>query len=157
MLLSDLAAERQNADEAISHLRRAVALGDNRPRIVAKLGCLEGTSGNPAGATEALHLLRELEASGQHVPDDAFVALLAWTGDLEAAFRYIRRALDERQEWVAALFEAPGCLAPVRRDPRWSGVRAELERASWLPLGSRMPPREVQSAPKPGRSGNAGM
>jgi len=44
----------------------------------------------------------------------------------------------------------------LRDDPRWVSVRAELERASWLPLGSRMPPQEVQAVPKPARAGNGG-
>lgn len=135
--LSDLALARGDSQQAVILLRRAVALGDNRARVLSRLGCLEGTTGHPAGVTEALHLLRDMEASGQHVPDDALAALLAWTGDFEGAFRHIRRALDQRQDWVGQLLEAQGCFQPLRHDPRWRDVQAEVERASWLPLGSR--------------------
>lgn len=147
--LSDLALERDDTSQAVALLRRAVALGDNRPRIVSKLGCLEGTTGNRAGAVEALTLLREIEASGQHVPDDAFASMLAWTGDLDGAFRHITRALEQRQEWVAGLFEPSGCFDPVRRDPRWARVVAELEHASWLPLGSRVALPEAKADARP--------
>jgi Flp pilus assembly protein TadD len=135
--LADLAQARGEMPQAVVLLRRAVALGDNRARILSRLGCLEGTTGNPAGVTEALHLLRDMEATGQHVPDDALAALLAWTGDLEGAFRHIRRALDQRQDWVGQLLEAEGCFEPLSHDPRWRDVRIEVERATWLPLGSR--------------------
>jgi tetratricopeptide (TPR) repeat protein len=152
--LSDLALEREDAAQAVGLLRRAVSLGDNRPRIVSKLGCLEATTGNPTGAADALHVLRDLEASGQHVPDDALAGLLAWTGDLEGAFRHIRRGIDQRQEWVGGLFEAAACFEPVRRDPRWPAVVAELERASWLPLGSRTGSAAVEGALRRGAPGS---
>ena len=146
--LSDLALARGDPDQAVVLLRRAVALGDNRARIVSRLGCLEGTTGHPAGVTEALHLLRDMEATGRHVPDDALAALLAWTGDLEGAFRHIRRGLDQRQDWVSAVHEASGCFEPLRRDPRWTDLVNELEGASWLPLGSRPRPRTRADGPR---------
>ena len=139
--LSDLALVHGDAQQAVVLLRRAVALGDNRARIVSRLGCLEGTAGNPAGATEALHLLRDMEATGQHVPDDALAPLLAWTGDIEGAFRHIRRGIDQRQDWVGQLHDAPGCFQPLRHDSRWHDILIEIEDASWLPLGSRPPAR----------------
>ena len=145
--LADLAQARGDADQAVTLLRRAVALGDNRARIVSRLGCLEGTTGHADGAIEALQLLRDMQASGQHVPDDALAALLAWTGDLDGAFGHIRRGLDQRQDWVAGLYEAAGCFEPVRRDPRWPDLAAEIARASWLPPGSR--PRPRAAAPTP--------
>jgi Flp pilus assembly protein TadD len=146
--LSDLAQERGDAVQAVALLRRALTLGDNRPRIVSKLGCLEGTTGNLVGVTEALHLLRDMEARGQHVPDDALASLLAWTGDLNGAFRHIRSGLEQRQDWVGALVDASGCFEPVRRDPRWPGLVSEVQAASWIPLGSRIA-RGVGRAPKP--------
>jgi tetratricopeptide (TPR) repeat protein len=136
--LSDLAQQRGDAAQSVALLRRALALGDNRPRIVAKLGCLEGTTGNPVGATEALHLLRDMEASGQHVPDDALASLLAWTGDLDGAFRHIQRGLEQRQDWVGGLIDASGCFEAVRSDPRWPSLVVQIEAASWIPLGSRL-------------------
>jgi tetratricopeptide (TPR) repeat protein len=145
--LADLAQARGDADQAVTLLRRAVALGDNRARIVSRLGCLEGTTGHAHGATEALHLLRDMQASGHHVPDDALAALLAWTGDLDGAFHHIRRGLDQRQDWVAGLYEAAGCFEPLRRDSRWPALAAEIARASWLPLGSRPRPAAAALAP----------
>lgn len=147
--LSDLALARGDSQQAVILLRRAVALGDNRARILARLGCLEGTTGHPAGVTEALHLLRDLEARGHYVPDDALAALLAWTGDFDGAFRHIRRALDQRQDWVGQVLEAQGCFQPLRDDPRWRDVQAEVERATWLPLGSRpaLGPRATNKRP----------
>lgn len=135
--LADLAEARGDANQAVTLLRRAVALGDNRARIVSRLGCLEGTTRHGQGATEALQLLRDMEAGGQHVPDDALAPLLAWAGDLDGAFRHIRRGLDQRQDWVAGLYNAAGCFEPLRRDPRWASILAEIEGVSWLPLGSR--------------------
>jgi Flp pilus assembly protein TadD len=147
--LSDLALERGDSPQAVSLLRGALALGDNRPRIVSKLGCLEGTTGNPTGATEALQLLRDMEAREQHVPDDALASLLAWTGDLDSAFRHIRRGLEQRQEWVGSLVGAEGCFEPVRRDPRWPSLVAEIQAASWIPIGGRLPrpSTQVRKAP----------
>ena len=78
-----------------------------------------------------------MEAGGQHVPDDALAPLLAWAGDLDGAFRHIRRGLDQRQDWVAGLYNAAGCFEPLRRDPRWASILAEIDGVSWLPLGSR--------------------
>jgi tetratricopeptide (TPR) repeat protein len=136
--LSDLALEAGQQAQAVALLRRALALGDNRPRIVSKLGCLEGTTENPDGAIEALDLLRDMEAQGRHVPDDALASLLAWTGDLDGAFRHIRRGLEQRQDWVGGLIDASGCFEPVRRDARWPALVAEIQTASWLPIGSRL-------------------
>jgi len=144
--LADLAQARGDANQAVTLLRRAVALGDNRARIVSRLGCLEGTTGHAEGAIDALHLLRDMQASGQHVPDDALAALLAWTGDLDGAFGHIRRGLDQRQDWVAGLYDAAGCFEPVRRDPRWPDLAAEIAGASWLPLGSQPRYRAVVPA-----------
>lgn len=137
--LSDIALEDGDIAEAVTLLRSAIALGDNRARLIARLGCLEGTTGNPAGAAAALQLLRDVEASGQHVSDDAFAMLLAWAGDLDGVFRHVRRGIEQRQEWVGNLYSATGCWAPARHDPRWPELVAELKRASWLPPASRLP------------------
>jgi tetratricopeptide (TPR) repeat protein len=156
VLLSDLALERKDAARSVALLRRAVALGDNRPRIVARLGCLEGTTGNLSATADALHLLRELDASGQHVPGDAFAVLLALTGDLDGAFHHIQRGLNQREDWVSGVADTAGCFAPVQADARWPALRTALEQAQWLLPGSRVPALDSQVAPAPTRMINEG-
>ena len=143
--LSDLAQERGDAVQAVALLRRALTLGDNRPRIVSKLGCLEGTTGNLVGVTEALHLLRDMEARGQHVPDDALASLLAWTGEsqwrLPAYPQWPRAApgLGRRAGRRVGVLRA-GSPRPTLAGSRQRGPGRILD-PDWQPHRTRSEPR----------------
>jgi len=107
--------------EAIAGFRKGIELGQN-PWILASLGHAYAVSGNRGGAqkTKTLGDL-EVMAKEQFV-SPYFVALVyAGLGDRDTAFEWLRKAHDERSDWLTYLKVDPA-VDSLRSDPRFQDL-----------------------------------
>lgn len=106
--------------QAIADLKKACELSGESPAMTMQLGYAYAMAGKKAEARQMLAVLEKL-ARKAYVP--AFYAGAIYTGlrDIEQAFRWLRRAYDERSDYMVHLPKEPA-TDPLRADPRFEAL-----------------------------------
>ncbi|MEO5860076.1 MAG: protein kinase [Pyrinomonadaceae bacterium] len=141
--LGNVLTATREFDEAISCLRRS-AEGWGRsglPRYM--LAHARAAQGNQAAAELILEKILQTESERHMKP--FFIGMTAVAaGDIDLAFKWFRRSVDEKNEWMMWFATEPK-LDAIRSDPRY----AELLSATHNPLASKpaVTPEPITSEP----------
>jgi DNA-binding winged helix-turn-helix (wHTH) protein/Flp pilus assembly protein TadD len=113
-------------DEAEAELQVSLKLSNDRD-VLAALARVWALQGRTAEAHEAL---AELDRRAQQTFVSPYMAATvhAALGDLDRAFQWMQRAIDERSYWLIYLSVDPA-LKHMRNDPRFDGLTAQLRRS----------------------------
>jgi tetratricopeptide (TPR) repeat protein len=124
------AAERYLGDfaKSLNALEHALSLSPDIPDQLAQLGQTYAQQGNRAAALQTLARLSAL-AKTRYVPAFDLALVHAALGDRDEAFRWLRRAVDERYGPLIFLEVEPDVDA-LRSDPRLAAIVAEVKRGS---------------------------
>jgi eukaryotic-like serine/threonine-protein kinase len=108
--------------QAMESLERAVVLSGRSAESLSALARVHALSGE---AAEARELLAELNAqlASRYVSPALLAEVHAALGEPDEAFAWMERALEVRS---AELIWAARRFAPIRSDPRWTGVLARI-------------------------------
>jgi TolB-like protein/tetratricopeptide (TPR) repeat protein len=143
-MLGMVLREAGRFDEAIAAHHAAVERSGGSPLLLGWLGLALGQAGHGAEARALLERLQGIAAT-QYVPPTAF----AWThyglGDIDAAFVWMDRAIDVRDDMIFPIGAYP-FLDPLRSDPRYIAL---LKKLNYDPAGNGVR-RPVAAAPPPG-------
>lgn len=105
-------------DDAEAELGKSQAISRGEPHAEAALGHLAAIRGETAVATRHAERLREL-AQSRHVSPVHFATVEIGTGDRDAAFASLERAVQSRSGWLVYLKTEPR-FDPLRDDPRFA-------------------------------------
>jgi tetratricopeptide (TPR) repeat protein len=112
--------------KAIPELERANALGAT-PLVTCDLGYAYASAGRSREARAIVRALQQRARAG-YVSPYALAAIYTALGEKDAAFKWLRRAYDERDSHITYLALDPE-MDPLRSDPRF----AELMRRLCIP------------------------
>ncbi len=104
-------------DEAVPELRKCVELSNRAPVWLGWLGLGVALSGDVA---EACALLAQLTAAAErtYIPASNFAWIHLGLGELDEAFAWMNRAIDERDPMMTPIKSYP-FFDPIRGDPRF--------------------------------------
>lgn len=107
-------------DEAIPALRRALELSNGLPARVGPLGVALARNGK---TDEARTLLGDAEAMAVkgYFPAASIACIHLALGDIDAAFTWLERAVEERDPNVVGINTYPG-MEPIRTHPRFTAL-----------------------------------
>ena len=108
-------------DVALEASRKAVEIGGDAPYLASGLAFAYAMAGE---SESAQRMLETAEQEGWPLVEIGLV--YAWLPDLDKAFDYMERALDERPTALMYLSTDPAA-DPMRKDPRWLGLQQRLE------------------------------
>jgi TolB-like protein len=116
-------AERR-FDEALPALRKGVELSNGAPVWLGWLGLGVAESGN---VEEARALLARLHAAAEenYVPASCFAWIHLGLGELDEAFAWMNRAIDQRDPMMTPIKSYP-FFDPIRGDPRFAGLLRKM-------------------------------
>jgi DNA-binding winged helix-turn-helix (wHTH) protein/Tfp pilus assembly protein PilF len=112
--------------DAVAEAQRLLPFSGEVPVLRAILGYAAAVAGDEAEARAALDYLRTT-ARTRYVTPTAAAFIAAALGDVDGAFRWLDRALEERCPWLALANQLPP-LAPLRDDARFEAVRRAIGR-----------------------------
>ncbi|MBZ5613731.1 MAG: winged helix-turn-helix domain-containing protein [Acidobacteriia bacterium] len=107
-------------EEAIAALRKAVELYGGAPMVLGWLGLALAESGNVAEARTLFEHLRTVAAHA-YVPASDFAWIHIGLGEIDQAFSWLERAIDERDPMIVPIKSYP-FLDPLRNDPRFAAL-----------------------------------
>src|SRR5262249_26155269 len=110
--------------QAVEELQQGVALTDRDPRALAGLACAYAALGRRDSAVTLLAELKERSAR-EYVTPSTIAMVYARLGDLENAFRWLSRAVEQHDSWLVEDSFDP-LLDPLRSDPRFQPVAHSL-------------------------------
>ena len=110
--------------EASQALRHSMSLGGFHGHMSAALVATLAAAGDVAEAHAELDRLTA-RATREYVPPFSFVVAFAGLGDLDAAYQWLRRGVEERDVLLPENFFDP-LLDPIRGDPRYAEVERRL-------------------------------
>jgi TolB-like protein len=113
---------------AISDLSKAAALSGNAPVVVGWLGMALARSGNVAGANDVLENLHAA-ATRMYVLPTSFAWIHLGLGQIDQAFTWMERAIDERDPIIIPIKSYP-FLDPIRNDPRFAVLLRRMNLAA---------------------------
>lgn len=111
-------------DAALAHANRLVQLTNRSPTSLSLVAELHAKAGRRREAQELLGEVLRI-AQHQYVPPGAIAGVYIRLGELDAAFKWIEKAYEERSNYIAYLAVEPG-HEPLRADPRFKSL---LQRA----------------------------
>ena len=109
----------------------------HRPGLLALLAKAQAASGNREGALGALSQLEE-RARREPVPPDYLALAHTSLGEIDRAFEWLEKALDERC-WYLVFLKVDPAFAPLRSDPRYSELLTKIG-LDRTPLGASAAP-----------------
>jgi len=109
--------ERRRFEEAIAAYRKAVEFSGGSAAITGWLGMSLGLSGNKAEARALLKRLHGMAAQA-YVPPTSFAWIHLGLGEIDSAFEWLDRAVDERDQYLMPI-KSYAFLDPIRSDPRF--------------------------------------
>jgi TolB-like protein/Tfp pilus assembly protein PilF len=111
-------------EEAIPALRKAAELYGGAPMVLGWLGLALALSGN---AAEARTLFERLHAMAAHayVPASGFAWIHFGLGEIDQAFVWMERTVDERDPMIVPIKSYP-FLDPLRGDPRFAALLRKM-------------------------------
>jgi len=109
--------QQGNFKQAITAYREGVKLSESLPNMIGNLGMTLGLSGK---AAEARSLLKRLHActAQRYVSPTSFAWIYLGLGDIDAAFEWLDRAVDECDQYLMPI-KTYGFFDPIRADPRF--------------------------------------
>jgi TolB-like protein len=112
-------------DEAVPELRKCVELSNRAPVWLGWLGLGVALSGNLA---EACALLAQLRAAAErtYIPASSFAWIHLGLRELDEAFAWMNRAIDERDPMMTPIRSYP-FFDPIRADPRFVGLLRKMK------------------------------
>ena len=110
-----------NREDALDASRKALEIGGDAPYLASGLAFAYAVAGE---AESARVMLETAEQEGWPLVEIGLV--YAWLPDLDKAFEYMQRALDERPTALMYLNTDPAA-DPMREDPRWQGLQQQLQ------------------------------
>jgi TolB-like protein len=116
--------EKQMFEKAVAALRTALEVSGGMPALIGWLGLTLGLSGDTAEARSLLDRLHA-KAAQTHVPPTGFAWIHLGLGETDAAFKWLDRAVDERDQLVMPL-KSYRFLDPIRTDPRFRALLAKM-------------------------------
>jgi TolB-like protein/tetratricopeptide (TPR) repeat protein len=122
--LGEVGCEQGAFGEAISDLRKAAELSGNAPLVLGWLGMALAKSGDVAGAREVLAGLHAA-ATQVYVPPTSFAWIHLGLGEIDQAFTWMERAIDERDPIIVPIKSYP-FLDPLRDDPRFHALLRKM-------------------------------
>lgn len=108
--------DQQMFEEAIAANRRAVELSGNSPAMLGWLGLSLGLGGKKAEARALLERLDAMASNG-YVPPTSFAWIHLGLGEIDSAFEWLDRAVDERDQFMMGI-KSYAFFDPIRADPR---------------------------------------
>ncbi len=111
--------ELGRVDEALREYEETARLSDGRQRVLVARALAAG--GRPQEARRVLAEVVDL-AARSYVSPYGIAQVHTALGDLDQAFSWLNRAVDERTSWIAFLDVNPR-LDDLRSDPRFEAVR----------------------------------
>ncbi len=115
-------------DEAIPELRKGMELSNRAPVWLGWLGLGVAQSGD---AAEAHGILAQLHAAAEqtYIPASCFAWIHLGLGELDEAFAWMNRAIDERDPMMTPIRSYP-FFDPIRTDPRFAVLLRKMNLAS---------------------------
>jgi TolB-like protein/Flp pilus assembly protein TadD len=112
-------------EEAVPELRKCVELSNRAPVWLGWLGLGVALSGNLA---EAYALLAQLRAAAErtYIPASSFAWIHLGLRELDEAFAWMNRAIDERDPMMTPIRSYP-FFDPIRADPRFVGLLRKMK------------------------------
>jgi tetratricopeptide (TPR) repeat protein len=123
-------------DEAVAALRRASEFSGRSPMVLGWLGLALAQRGNVAEARGLLQSLRAMSARA-YVPPTSFAWIHFGLGEIDEAFVWMDRAIEERDHMMTPIKSYP-FLDPIRNDPRFAALLRKMK----LDSGPNEPSRE---------------
>lgn len=120
-------------EEAIDVHHRLYEREGRVPINAAGLGVSYALAGRRPEALDQLRVLEELSAQ-RYVPPTAFARIHAALGDLDQAFGWMDRAVQQRDRYVVLMRASPS-FDQMRDDPRFDDLIRRVEQAA-APMGS---------------------
>jgi TolB-like protein/tetratricopeptide (TPR) repeat protein len=117
LMIGNIFRDSGMLEEAISPLRRAVELSGGSPQMMGWLGLTLAMSGNAAEARSLLQQLQET-AKKAYVSPTCFLWIHLGLGEIDDAFVWMERAIDERDSIIIPIKTYP-CFDPLRSNPRF--------------------------------------
>ena len=114
-------------DEAIAALREAVRCSSNSPVMLAGLGHALAVARDKRGALQVVQQLNEIRGRRGLFAYEIGI-IHAALGELDQAFKWFTRAVQERSGWIAYL-SVDSRLDAVHRDPRFRNLVRECQQA----------------------------
>jgi TolB-like protein/Flp pilus assembly protein TadD len=127
--------ESGRVEEALEPIRRATRLANDHQIYLAVLGNATARSGREEEARALVTRLEERSAT-RYVPPSEIAYTYVGLGDFDAAFRWLDRAVIERDAMLIFLDVEP-VFAPLRSDPRFPTLRGTVGVGG---AGSRLAP-----------------
>jgi TolB-like protein/Flp pilus assembly protein TadD len=112
--------------EAVAELKKARELSGDSPAMTMQLGYAYAMAGKVAEAKKMLAALARI-ARKRYVPSFYWVAIHTGLGDIPKALEYLRKARDERCDYLVHLSKEPAA-DPIRNTPEFAQLvpRPEL-------------------------------
>jgi TolB-like protein/class 3 adenylate cyclase/tetratricopeptide (TPR) repeat protein len=117
--------EKGMFDRAIDEVQKAVQLTKESTMSIAVLGHVFASAGRPKEAHQILSTLTERGRS-RYVPSYWIALVYVGLGDKDRAFRWLRRAEEERSAWLAWVKVEPR-FDRLRSDPRFARLLRRLK------------------------------
>lgn len=111
--------------QAIAEFTKAVSLSGASASTVAGLGHAYAAAGQRAKAEEQLARLREISRQ-KYVPALYFASLYAGLGDRDQSIEWLRKAVEERSDYLV-YYKVDPTFDALRRDPRFPSVLRLLQ------------------------------
>jgi TolB-like protein/Tfp pilus assembly protein PilF len=111
---------KKTFEEAITAHRTAVKLSGGVHAMIGWLGLALGLGGNAAEARSLLERLHN-EAAQRHVPPTSFAWIYVGLAEMDAAFEWLHRAVDEYDQFMMPI-KSYEFLDPIRADPRFPAL-----------------------------------
>lgn len=112
--------------EAVAELKKARDLSGDSPAMTMQLGYAYAMAGRVAEAKKMLAALARL-ARKRYVPSFYWVAIYTGLRDISKALEYLKKARDERCDYLVHLSKEPAA-DPIRNTPEFAQLvpRPEL-------------------------------
>ncbi len=111
-------------DEAITANRQAVELSGNAAAMLGWLGLSLAIAGKQDEARALLNCLHEM-ATQAYVPPTSFAWIHLGLGEINSAFEWLDRAVDERDQLMMPI-KSYAFFDPLRADPRFAALLRKM-------------------------------
>ncbi len=122
-----LFTDQQMFEQAQQMLNRAAQLSPNNPAVLGIGAYAHAAAARKDQAAQSLNELSEM-GSRQYVSPVIRAMAFAANGYLDAAYRQLEDAIEERSSWLPLIRISPAFEA-VRQDPRYDGLLARMNLA----------------------------
>lgn len=123
LTLGEAYEQKEMYQEAVAEFQKAVALSGRGSSYVAALGHAYAVSGKRG---EAREIIAGLQSKRPPVSSFEIATVYAGLGDKDQAFKWLARAYEEHEVYLAYSFNVNPKLDSLRSDPRFAGLVRRL-------------------------------